>query len=177
MEPANLWITWFVLMCSIRLLTVFISKRNENRLKKIGAVEYGKLNSVLLIITHFAFYFLCILEGHSNGVATNEISVSGIIIFTISIAFLYYVIYELKNIWTVKLLIASPTYHQINKSFIFKYVKHPNYYLNIIPELVALTLIFQAWLCLAVGLPLYTVLLIIRIRQEESIMRQKFRDY
>ena len=60
---------------------------------------------------------------------------------------------------------------------IFKYFRHPNYFLNIIPELVSISLICQAWITLAIGLPVYLIPLTIRIVQEEKVMKLHFKDY
>jgi isoprenylcysteine carboxyl methyltransferase (ICMT) family protein YpbQ len=82
---------------------------------------------------------------------------------------------ELKGLWTVKLIIASD--HTLNQSALFRWVRHPNYFLNIIPELVGLALIMGAWLVLVGGLPLYLLVLRRRIVQEEQVMHEHFPHY
>lgn len=84
-------------------------------------------------------------------------------------AMLFYVIYKLHDVWTVKLYIIPD--HRIEKSFLFRTVRHPNYYLNIIPELIGVALLCNAWYTLLIGLPIYACLLAIRIRQEEEYER------
>lgn len=44
---------------------------------------------------------------------------------------------------TVKLIFADK--HILNTNWLFKHVKHPNYFLNVIPELIGVTLVFHAW--------------------------------
>jgi len=88
---------------------------------------------------------------------------------------LWIVIYSLGDRWTVKLIIAPG--QAINKSFMFKYFRHPNYFLNILPELVSIALICQAWYTLLIGLPLYLIPLTIRIVQEEKVMKTHFSNY
>lgn len=46
----------FAVFFVLRLSTLFISVKNEKRLKHSGAQEYGKLNSAILAILHFIFY-------------------------------------------------------------------------------------------------------------------------
>ncbi|MFG5423249.1 isoprenylcysteine carboxylmethyltransferase family protein [Enterococcus faecalis] len=46
--------------------------------------------------------------------------------------------------WTVKLIIVDE--QSLNSSWLFKYIKHPNYFLNIIPELIGLTMFFHSWI-------------------------------
>jgi isoprenylcysteine carboxyl methyltransferase (ICMT) family protein YpbQ len=159
-------------------VTVVISARNEKKLKKLGALEFGKRNSAFLVALHFAFYGACITEGYTHSAFyTDKLTIYGLIIYTAAIAVLYYVIYAIRHVWTVKLIIAPREYHVINTSMLFRYVKHPNYFLNIIPELIGLGLIFHAWFTLIIGLPVYLIPLIIRIRQEEKIMKEHFELY
>jgi isoprenylcysteine carboxyl methyltransferase (ICMT) family protein YpbQ len=76
---------------------------------------------------------------------TDRVSYAGLTLYIFSIVALYYVIYSIRHIWTVKLIIAPNDYHVINSNFLFKYIRHPNYFLNIIPELVGIALLFHAW--------------------------------
>jgi len=162
----------------IRLLSIFISAANERRLKKMGAVEYGKKNSSFLVLAHFAYYIAAAVEGGRRGAFFfDAVSFAGLGVYVFSILMLYYVIYTIRHIWTVKLIIAPPAHHLINKSFLFRYVKHPNYYLNVIPELAGIAVFMHAWFTLGIGMVIYLVPLITRIRQEEAVMKQHFQTY
>jgi isoprenylcysteine carboxyl methyltransferase (ICMT) family protein YpbQ len=97
------------------------------------------------------------------------------LLYGVSIVALVFVWRELKGLWTVKLIIASD--HTLNQSVLFRWVRHPNYFLNIIPELVGLALIMGAWLVLVIGLPLYLLVLRARIVQEEQVMQTHFPHY
>lgn len=168
----------FYFIFLVRLFSIFISAKNEKALKRKGAREYGKLNSLVLVIFHFIFYGACLTEGFSKGAFfTDTISTYGLIVYALSILVLYYVIYQIRHVWTVKLIIAPKDFHVINTSFLFKYIRHPNYYLNIIPELIGICLIFHAWYTLFIGFPIYLVPLVIRIVQEERLMKTIFNDY
>jgi isoprenylcysteine carboxyl methyltransferase (ICMT) family protein YpbQ len=160
----------------IRLASVIISLTNEKKLKSLGAVEYGKQNSLFLMLGHFIFYGACFTEG-SYSTGKDGLSTLGLGLYIFAIIMLYCVIIEIRHIWTVKLIIAPRNYHVINKSVLFRYIKHPNYYLNIIPELFGLALIFHAWYTLLIGFPIYFILLLTRIRLEESIMKKIFVNY
>jgi isoprenylcysteine carboxyl methyltransferase (ICMT) family protein YpbQ len=56
-------------------------------------------------------------------------------------------------------------------------VRHPNYYLNVLPELVALALVMKAWWVLLILFPCYVAVLARRITIEEEVMRRRFSDY
>ena len=165
----------FALFFVLRLSTLFISIKNEKRLKQSGAQEYGKLNSAILAILHFIFYVSAFSEGYIDDVQFSRVTIFGIILYLFSMAALFYVIRQLSPIWTVKLIIAKD--HQINKSSLFKYIRHPNYFLNIIPELIGLALVMESYISLLVISPAYLVSLTVRIVQEEKIMRSNFLEY
>jgi isoprenylcysteine carboxyl methyltransferase (ICMT) family protein YpbQ len=167
----------YIFICAfcIRLVSLFISTRNEKKLKASGAIEYGQTNSLILTLCHIAYYILAIKESLNNDRAINEYTYAGIALFMFSMVMLFLVIYHLGHLWTVKLIIAPD--HHVVKSFLFKYVRHPNYFLNVIPELIAIALICQSWWVLMIGFPIYLVPLSIRIYQEEKIMRKEVEGY
>lgn len=158
----------FVITFCIRLYTLSISIRNEKNLIAKGAIQYGKTNSILLSIAHIVFYFCAIIEANIRHATIMTLSLAGLVILFFAIVMLFVVINQLKDIWTVKLYILPE--HKINDSFLFKYIRHPNYFLNIIPELIGLSLLCHAQTTACYGLPIYAILLFIRIRQEEQVM-------
>ena len=152
-----------------------ISLKNENNLKNSGAKEYGRLNSIILAWLHVVFYLACLVEGCIGKVQFDRITVIGLVLLSFSFLALYFVIKSLGEIWTVKLIVFSD--QPINKNWVFKYLRHPNYFFNIIPELTGLCLIFKAWFTLSAVFPLYLVSLAVRIVQEEKIMKRVFADF
>ncbi|OGI02661.1 MAG: hypothetical protein A2104_08700 [Candidatus Melainabacteria bacterium GWF2_32_7] len=165
----------FCIAVLIRLISFLISNKNERNLKLFGAVEYGKSHSIILMFSHTIFYFSAFVEGLIRKTSFDTITQLGIIVYIISTLFLCIVIYQLGNFWTFKLIIAKD--HCLNKGFIFKYFRHPNYFLNVIPELIAIILICEAWITLTILFPIHLIFLIRRIIQEERIMRHKFAGY
>ncbi|GAD05527.1 membrane protein, putative [Porphyromonas crevioricanis JCM 15906] len=159
----------FIVFFALRLTTLSFSIRNEKLLLKKGGVQYGKTNSLLLTLAHIAFYFSALYEAYISEVSFNHLSVAGVAVMTFAYGMLFYVIYKLKDIWTVKLYIVPN--QRIEKSFLFRTVRHPNYYLNIMPELIGVALLCNAWVTLCIGFPLYSCLLFVRIRQEENAMK------
>lgn len=159
----------FIAFFSLRLISLSYSIRNEKSLLKRGAIQYGKRNSLLLTLAHIVYYFFALYEAYISGTGFNTLSITGVAVMTFAYAMLFYVIYKLRDIWTVKLYIVPN--QRIEKSFLFRTVRHPNYYLNIIPELIGVALLCNAWTTLCVGLPIYLSLLIVRILQEEKAMK------
>lgn len=163
-----IFITFFAFF-ALRLVSLSFSIRNEKRLIKEGAVQYGKTNSLLLTLAHIAYYFGALYEAYATNAVFNGYSAAGVGVLIFAYCVLFYVIYKLKDIWTVKLYIAPN--QRIDRSFLFRTVRHPNYFLNIIPELIGVALLCNAWTTLCIGLPLYLCLLFVRIRQEEKAMK------
>lgn len=159
----------FFTFFAFRLVSLAISIRNEKRLKAQGATQHGKRNSLLLTLAHLFFYFAALYEAYATEATIDGASRVGIAIMGFAYVVLFYVIYKLRDVWTVKLYIAPQ--HRIERSFLFRTVRHPNYFLNIVPELIGLALLCHAWRTLLIGLPIYACLLYVRIRQEENAMR------
>lgn len=153
----------------LRLTTLFFSIRNEKRIKGRGAVEYGHGNSALLTLAHIAYYAAAIYECYASAAMFDNVSMVGVGVMAFAYVVLFYVIYKLRDIWTVKLYILKN--QRIDRSFLFRNVRHPNYFLNIIPELIGTALLCHAWYTLCIGLPIYLIPLFVRIRQEEQAMK------
>ncbi|MCD8887880.1 isoprenylcysteine carboxyl methyltransferase family protein [Staphylococcus epidermidis] len=150
----------FIFFC-IRLISLKISMQHAKQLKVEGAVEYGVKNSKYLAITHVFIYMSAAIETFSllNGI--------GLIILIVAYIMLFIVIKTLGRIWTLKLFILPN--HPIIKSGLYKVTKHPNYFLNIIPELIGVLLLTHATYTTLLLVP-YAYFLIARIRQEENLM-------
>lgn len=159
----------FILIFAIRLYTLSISKRHEQALLAAGAVEHGAAHSKRLAAAHIAFYFGALIESYLRGTSFDGVSVFGLTLVVLSLGVLFYVIRELGEIWTVKIYIHPQ--HQLKKSWLFRHVRHPNYFLNIIPELIGIAFLCHAWTTLSFGLPIYGAILAVRIKQEEAAMR------
>jgi isoprenylcysteine carboxyl methyltransferase (ICMT) family protein YpbQ len=165
----------FLAAFTFRLATLFVSIRHEKRLKREGATEYGAKNSTAFAIAHTAFYIAVAIEGSLRHATLDPIAWIGLAIYGFSVVALLIVIRLLGRLWTVKLIIARD--HALIDHWIFGAVRHPNYFLNLLPELVGFSLIFHAFWTLVFGFPLYLIPLSIRIRQEESVMKEQFGNY
>ena len=170
-----LLLTLFIGALLLRVGSVAVSMRHEKALKAQGAKEYGRSTSHLLAAAHTLFYGGALVEGLWRRTQPTPWTLVGLLLYGLAILALVLVWRELQGLWTVKLLIASD--HHLNQSALFRWVRHPNYFLNIIPELCGLALIMGAWIVLVLGLPCYLLVLRVRIRQEEQVMHQHFPQY
>ncbi|HCQ8747202.1 isoprenylcysteine carboxylmethyltransferase family protein [Enterococcus entomosocium] len=159
---------FFIVIVVFRIRVLLISKRNEQELLESGSKEYGKIVSKLLAILHTLFYFCALFEGIYKKVQFDSIGLIGTLIIGLSFFILIRVIQILGKYWTVKLIFADK--HTLNTNWLFKHVKHPNYFLNIIPELIGVSLVFHAWYTLLILLMPYGVCLYLRIREENQLL-------
>jgi isoprenylcysteine carboxyl methyltransferase (ICMT) family protein YpbQ len=173
MHPSLL--SFFLVAVLMRLGSLAVSMRNEKALKAQGAREYGRRTSLLLALAHTSFYTSALVEGVLRSTQPTRWTTVGLILYGVSVIAFVLVWRGLKRLWTVKLLIASD--HVLNQSALFRWVRHPNYFLNIIPELCGLALVMGAWMVLVLGLPTYLLVLRRRIMEEEQVMRQHFPGY
>lgn len=162
----------FAIFFAIRLAFLAVSIKNEKRLIANGATQIGVKTSKLLAAAHIIYYFSALASAYLAGVVFDNISLLGVVIVSISLAILGYIVKELGEIWTVKVYILPN--HPINRSWLFSTFKHPNYFLNIIPELIGIALLCHAWWVLLIGLPIYGVILAVRIQQEQNAMKHLF---
>lgn len=160
---------------AFRLTALAISIRNEKRMLQHGAIEHHATTSLILTIAHISFYIAAIAEGLWRASPVSAVSVIGLILYGLAMCALVWVIYTLGRFWTIKVIIADD--HQLITNWIFDRMRHPNYYLNIIPELIGFALALQAFGVLFLGLPLYVAVLWLRIRQEEKVMQTHFHKY
>jgi isoprenylcysteine carboxyl methyltransferase (ICMT) family protein YpbQ len=165
----------FVVAALLRLGSLFVSKRNEARLRAEGAEEFGAGNTRLIALLHATFYVAAFAEGWWRGTQMDALAWFGVALYGVAMLVLLYVIRELGSVWTVKVFVAER--HILNQSWLFRAVRHPNYYLNILPELLGLALAMKAWFTLTILLPCYLVALFRRIKIEEEVMRERFRAY
>lgn len=162
-----------LLFFAVRLVSLFISIRNEKRILSQGGRQYGEINSKYLTIMHIAIYFFSFLETLVSTPSFNIVSIIGLSLLIFGYTFLFIVIKQLGPIWTLKLYILKD--HKIVTSKLFKTVKHPNYYLSITPELIGVILLTQSYFTALLLIP-YGLLLYTRIRQEEDAMAHLFEE-
>ncbi|OMG43202.1 hypothetical protein BK140_43980, partial [Paenibacillus macerans] len=90
-------------------------------------------------ITHVLIYMSAAIEAFIRKDTFSLLNGIGLIILIIAYIMLFIVIKTLGRIWTLKLFILPN--HPIIKSGLYKVTKHPNYFLNIIPELIGVLLL------------------------------------
>lgn len=118
---------------------------------------------------YFIFYLSYLIEAIWVGATFDILRIVGLLLITFSVIMFYTVTSLLRNIWTVKLMIAKN--HKYVDHWLFQTIKHPNYFLNIAPELIGIALLCHAKYSAYILLPLYSIVIYLRIRQENQLIK------
>ena len=154
----------------VRLIFLKRSMENEKRILSKGGKEFGVENTKRLTMAHIVFYLSCFVEAMVHKTNFDGISMVGLVLLIFSMLMLMLVIHLLGDIWTVKLMLVNN--HKYVDYPLFRIVKHPNYFLNILPELVGLALVSHAYVTFIFIFPVYAVILYQRIAEEEKLLQE-----
>ncbi|AQW86599.1 isoprenylcysteine carboxyl methyltransferase family protein [Campylobacter pinnipediorum subsp. caledonicus] len=154
----------------VRLVFLKVSIKNEKEILANGGKEYSVTNSKRLTVLHILFYIFAVVEALLRGANFDVVSGIGAGLLVFSMIMLYVVIRLLKGIWTVKLMLVKD--HKFNNHWLFRMVKHPNYFLNIIPELIGLCMLCHALYTSIVLGVFYALVLGVRIKDENKLLSE-----
>ena len=159
----------------VRLIFLKRSMENEKRILSNGGKEFGVENTKRLTMAHIVFYLSCFVEAMVHKTNFDGMSIVGLVLLIFSMLMLLLVIHLLGDIWTVKLMLVNN--HKYVDHPLFRIVKHPNYFLNILPlnilpELVGLALVSHAYVTFIFIFPVYAVILYQRIAEEEKLLQE-----
>ena len=123
-----------------------------------------------MALAHLAFYAAAPVEAALRGRRrpSRRVGWLGVALYIAALGMLIWVCRALGPLWTVKVLIGPQ--QRLVRPGPYRLCKHPNYFLNLLPELVGYGLALGAWRTLRWGLPCYGLCLAVRIRQEEAAM-------
>ncbi|WP_156009230.1 isoprenylcysteine carboxyl methyltransferase family protein [Streptococcus ruminantium] len=158
-----------LVMFGIRLAFLKLSIQNEKRILANGGKEYGVSNTKLITLLHILFYLMCIVEAIVYKVQLDSVGYLGLALMLFSLLVLWVVTRLLGEIWTVKLMLLKE--HKFVDHWLFRVVKHPNYFLNIAPELLGILLLCHAKFA-ALILPFYAYAIYKRICEENWLLKE-----
>ena len=158
-----LFISFVILL---RIGELVLSKSNEKWLLRNGAVEYGQKHYPFIVALHALFIISVVCEYYSQTNPTY--SLSFIIFYVVLIVFKTWVILSLGKFWNTRI------YHIQNFPLIkkgpYNYLKHPNY-LIVVAEIAVIPLIFHLYYTAITFTLLNSVMLFIRIKEENKALQ------
>jgi methyltransferase len=161
-----LFILFISFVILLRIGELVLSKSNEKWLLRNGAVEYGQKHYPFIVALHALFIISVVCEYYSQTNPTY--SLSFIIFYVVLIVFKTWVILSLGKFWNTRI------YHIQNFPLIkkgpYNYLKHPNY-LIVVAEIAVIPLIFHLYYTAITFTLLNSVMLFIRIKEENKALQ------
>lgn len=157
------------LVAAQRLLELRLSRRNEQRARARGAVEYGRGHYPAMVALHVLWLASTLAEGVLRGPELPALWYLPLAAFLLVQPLRYWAILSLGASWSVRVLVA-PGARRLRRGP-YRYLSHPNY-LVVAVEIAAFPLIFGAWMAALVFTMLNAVFLYVRIRAEERALRE-----
>ncbi|RHW42294.1 hypothetical protein D1B31_06645 [Neobacillus notoginsengisoli] len=161
-----------VFLCFVilqRLIELFIARRNEQRMKAEGAIEFGQEHYPWMVSMHVGF-FLCLI----GEVAFWQKSLSPfwlilLPVFLLAQAGRIWALTSLGKYWNTKIIVL-PGANVVRKGP-YRLVRHPNYVIVTL-EMFVIPLLFNAYMTAAVFALLNAIMLSIRIPAEEAALKK-----
>jgi len=151
-----------------RLGEMWLSRRNERRLRARGGVEKGRRQVPWMIAMHSLFPVAMVLEVYwLERPLIAGLMVAMVILLILAQGLRLWAIVTLGDRWTVRILVVPGEDRKLNGPY--RYLRHPNY-LAVAVEMAALPLVHGAWLTAAVFSVLDAGFLRWRIREEERAL-------
>jgi methyltransferase len=158
-----LFISFVILL---RIGELFLSRSNEKWLLLNGALEYGQKHYPLIVMLHTSFLISVIVEYSINQSVSYSLFL--LILYFFVLALKAWVIVSLGKFWNTKIFHIPDI--ALIKSGPYTYFKHPNYLIVII-EIAVIPLIFQLYFTAIVFSVLNSILLFVRIKEENKALR------
>ncbi|HLL58106.1 MAG TPA: isoprenylcysteine carboxylmethyltransferase family protein [Rubrobacteraceae bacterium] len=159
-----------VMMVAVqRLLELRYSRRNERRLRSLGAVERGAGHYPAMVALHALWLVSTLVEGLLRGPEIPVWYPVPLAAFLLVQPLRYWAILSLGENWNVRILVVPE--RKLVWSGPYRYFPHPNYVVVTV-EVLTFPLIFGAWVTALIFSILNAAFLYVRIRAEERALKE-----
>lgn len=153
-----------------RLGEMWLSRRNELRLRARGGVEKGRQQIPWMIAMHALFPFTMVIEVYLlERPFITGLAVAMVFLLLLAQGLRLWAVATLGDRWTVSIMVVPGEPRK--RGGPYRHLRHPNY-LAVAIEMAALPLVHTAWLTAAVFSILNCAFLRWRIREEEKALRR-----
>ena len=156
-----------------RLFELRLSRRNEQRMRRVGGREHAPETYRWIVTLHAAWFASMLLEVFAGGRAFHHrLALPAFVVFAAGQVLRLTAIRTLGWRWSTRVMTvpdAAPVQHGI-----YRYLRHPNY-LGVELEILAAPLVHSAYLTSAVFGIANLLLLRDRIRREEQALGEDSR--
>lgn len=147
-------------MIILRILELFLSKLNTERLIKDGAKEFYPFHYKFIVIFHSIFLAFFLFKSFGD----NNINIKPLLFFCFLQFLRFKIIYDLGKFWTTRIIVIDKP---LINTWIFRTFRHPNYIIVFL-EVVTICLIFNDIVSLFSFSLINIVLIFVRIYYEEK---------
>jgi methyltransferase len=152
----------------LALLERLYAHRNERRLRRQGAVEVAPWVFRLMVPVYILIFPAAVGEHLLLHRRPPAVLVAvALLLFSASKLLKGWAVLHLRQAWTMTVLI--PPRLRVVASGPYRFLRHPNY-VAVMGEVAALPLAGGAWLTALGGAALFGVLLVFRVRSEETAL-------
>jgi methyltransferase len=153
-----------------RVTELWLARRNERWALERGAREVGRGHYPLFFVLHGGWLVGWIVEASLRGGSLSSLWSLWLGLFAAAEVLRYWAVAALGRRWNTRILVLEGVPPIAEGPY--RYLSHPNYW-AVALELVALPLVFGAWITAGVASCLNGILLLaIRIPAEEEALRQ-----
>jgi methyltransferase len=152
-----------------RVSELFIARRNETYMKRMGGEEHGRDHYPLIVAVHLLFLLSFTLEVIVFNKEVSPLWMMILPIILITQIIRYWAVFSLGPFWNTKIIIV-PDLEVVAKGP-YRFMRHPNY-LVVAVEILFLPIFFQAYATAILFTVLNAAILTIRIPAEEKALMQ-----
>ncbi|MGE6629666.1 isoprenylcysteine carboxyl methyltransferase family protein [Bacillus sp. NPDC077027] len=162
------WLIIGFFVCQ-RLVELIVAKRNEKKVRAMGAIEFGSDHYPYMVAMHVSFFGVFITETLLFHKQPSRFFVLWLFILIVTQVVRYWALFSLGTYWNTKILVV-PNAKMIKKGP-YRWIKHPNYMVVAI-EFLLLPLLFQAYFTVILFSLLNICMMIVRIQTEEKALNE-----
>ncbi len=163
------WILIFILATQ-RIAELFISKRNEAWLKSQGGYEVGAEHYKYMVLLHLTWFVAMVAEHYIRNTSLSPMWQVWLAVILVAQLGRYSVMTTLGKFWNTRIIVVPNA--PLVKKGLYRYVKHPNYWI-VGTEIAIVPLLFELYITSLLYTILNTMMLVVRIRVEETALAQK----
>jgi methyltransferase len=148
-------------------LEALLASHHDRALRASGAIEPRDDVFPIMQVAYPAAFLAMVFEAWNRRATTDEIFVTGLVIFALAKVIKYWAIATLGARWTFRVLVppASP----LITTGPYRFMRHPNY-LGVMGELAGMAIMARAPAAGSASLVVFGFLLAARIRVEEKAL-------
>jgi methyltransferase len=150
-----------------RLVEMKIANKNASWIKRRGGYEVGRTHYKYIIAVHTFFFLVLFIEIYVMGLSISTWSILPFAVFLIAQLGRVWALSSLGRFWNTRIMILPGA--KVVAKGPYRYMRHPNYVI-VVTEIVALPLIFQAYVTAILFTILNAIVLYVRIKAEEEAL-------